>query len=52
MQQMLALAGEALAERGDPRVMQALQQMGGTAQSTPSNNIDTEAASNDNSKVI
>lgn len=52
MQQMLALAGEALAERGDPRVMQALQQMGGTAQSTPSSNIDTEAASNDNSKVI
>lgn len=50
MQQMLALAGEALAERGDPRVMQALQQMGGTAQ--PSSNIDTEAASNDNSKVI
>lgn len=52
MQQMLALAGEALAERRDPRVMQALQQMGGTAQSTPSSNIDTEAASNDNSKVI
>lgn len=52
MQQMLALAGEALAERGDPRVMQALQQMGGTAQPTPSSNIDTEAASNDNSKAI
>ncbi len=52
MQQLLALAGEALAERGDPRVMQALQQMGGTAQPTPSSNIDTEAASNDNSKVI
>lgn len=52
MQQMLALAGEALAERGDPRVMQALQQMGGTAQTTQSSNIDTEAASNDNSKVI
>ncbi len=52
MQQMLALAGEALAERGDPRVMQALQQMGGTTQPTPSSNINTEAASNDNSKVI
>lgn len=52
MQQMLALAGEALAERGDPRVMQALQQMSVTAQPTPSSNIDTEAASNDNSKAI
>lgn len=40
MQQMLALAGEALAERGDTRVMQALQQMGGTTQPTPSKNID------------
>ena len=40
MQQMLALAGQALAEKGDPRVMQALQQMGGTTQPTSSNNID------------